>query len=48
MLPDESVGKLEEKAEFDKLNALKKALSEEEKQVLVQEAYQLKKHQETI
>ena len=48
MVPDESIGKLEEEAEAAKMLALKKALTEEEKQSIVQDAYQLKKHQETL
>lgn len=39
MLPDETVGKKEEEAEAAKMLALKKALTEDEKQTIVQDAF---------
>lgn len=47
-VPDKEVGPREEQAEKDRLARLKKALSEQEKQTIVQDAYKLKQHQERV
>jgi presequence protease len=47
-IPDPDVGPKEELAEKKRLESLKKALSEEEKQTIVQDAFKLKQHQERI
>lgn len=46
--PDASVGPREEEAVKSKLNAIKAALTEDEKKSIVQEAFKLKEHQERL
>jgi presequence protease len=47
-VPDQEVGPKEEAAEKRRLDALKKALTEQEKETIVQDAFKLKQHQERI
>ena len=47
-IPDQTIGAKEEQAEKKRLEMLKKSLTEGEKQALIQEALDLKKHQETV
>ena len=47
-VPDQEVGPKEEAKEKKQMETLKKALSEEEKQTIVQDAFKLKQHQERV
>ena len=47
-IPDPEVGPKEEAAEKRRLESLKKALTDQEKETIVQDAFKLKQHQERV
>jgi Zn-dependent M16 (insulinase) family peptidase len=46
--PDKQIGERQDQEEASKMTMLKEALTQEEKETIVQEAFALKKHQEKL